>query len=340
MRTNLLISILFGSTAATALIWIGISRWDARAPRLTSPTPADSHCQDTETNAREPLISAPFSSASASHSNLWSHVESDEMPRFIGNLRDTGCPEEILRDVVTFRVARKYHSRLVASKSAAAADWKDIAHPPALVRLASGEDQLSMSAAMDRELEALFGVDANELKSLASRGWHTDGEDSFLPLEKRGRIREIRELYRRLKTEAREQLQGADEREVQAKLQAVDQEKEAEIAAILSPTEREQYALWYSKASEYVRLHLPEAKDEQEFRKLVQAVNETGVYEVPPAIIGVLARYGILNPLEKRDAAAEQRQAQREQALQEKLRGILGDRRYQELYPAKPAAEE
>lgn len=340
MRANLLISVLCAGSAAAALIWIGISRRDIPAPRLTSPTPAVSGCQDTETDSREFLKTAPAPSGSASHSNLWSRVESDEMRRFIANLRDTGCPEEIVRDVVTLRVARKYHSRLMASKSAAAAEWTDIAHPPAFVSSASGEDQGSLCAAMDRELEALLGVDADELKSFACRGWGAEEEDPFLPLEKRGRMREIYDLYRRLRTEARDQLRGAGEQELQAKFQALDQEREAEIAAILSPTEREQYALRYSKASQYVRSHLPEAKNEQEFRTMVQAVNETGVHEAPPAGRWFLARYGIFDPLEKRDTAAERRQAQKEQALREKLKDMLGDQRYEELYPAKaPAAE-
>ncbi len=34
----------------------------------------------------------------------WARIESDDLREFIGNLRRAGCPEETIRDVVTFRV--------------------------------------------------------------------------------------------------------------------------------------------------------------------------------------------------------------------------------------------
>lgn len=266
----------------------------------------------------------------------WARIESDDLREFIGNLRRVGCPEETIRDVVTFRVARKYYARLLAAKASEAETWPDLAHPAPLPTRGSGADQLALRAEMDRELASLLGANPDQLKSEASSGHNIYYGESFLPLAKEMRVREIRELYRRLSNEARAELEYVADQELRLKLQRLEQEREAEIAAILSPAEREAYHLRHSRPAVYARSHLPVAMDETEFRKLVRAVEESRVYEPQPSGGGALARfgtrYGIPNPLEKPDTTAQAEQSRRQAGLHERLKQLLGEERYRELF--------
>jgi hypothetical protein len=191
---------------------------------------------------------------------------------------------------------------------------------------------------MDRELASLLGANPDELKSIATRGHHLNYGDSFLPLAKDMQVREIRELYRRLSLEARQELEYVADQELLLKLQRLEQERESAIAAILTPSEREAYNLRHSRPAIYARSRLPVAEDEIEFRKFVRAVEESRVYEPPPSGGGSLprfgTRYGIPNPLEKPDTAAEQEQSRKQQRLHQKLKELLGEARCQELFPA------
>lgn len=269
----------------------------------------------------------------------WARIESDDLREFIGNLRRAGCPEETIRDVVTFRVARKYYARLLATKAGETEAWPDPAHPAPVPTRASGPDQLALRAEMDRELASLLGANPDELKSMASRGSNFEYGESFLPLAKEMRVREIRELYRRLSNEARAELEYVADQELRLKLQRLEQEREAEIAAILSPAERDAHYLRHSRPAVYARSQLPVAMDENEFRKLVRAVEESRVYEPQPSGGGALARfgtrYGIPNPLEKPDTTAQAEQSLRQARLHERLKQSLGEERYRELFASE-----
>lgn len=340
MKTKLVFFLLFGTCAGIAFLWLNTPAPAGRAATAKTAEPGvagpGASTQQASVLAQRAAVSQRAAETQATRTNAWAEIESEDLPRFVANLRNTGCPEDTVRDIATFRVARKYHARLLAAKARQAVVWQDLAHPPALAPASSNEDQLALRAAMDRELAAVLGADPEELKSIVTRGQHLYREEAFLPLNKQMRVREIGELYRRLSNEAREELQGAAEEDIQRKLRNLNQEKEAEIASILTPTEREEYELRYSKAAQYARSHIPEAKNEAEFREFVRAVNEAGVYETQPNL-GVLARYGILNPLEKRDTAAEEEQARKQQLLRQRLKKSLGEQRYRELYPQEEA---
>ena len=69
--------------------------------------------------SRSLLASTPPSSAGQSRTNVvlrrqffsWREVESDDYPTYVANLRDIGCPEQTLRDIIIADVNGLYTRR-------------------------------------------------------------------------------------------------------------------------------------------------------------------------------------------------------------------------------------
>jgi hypothetical protein len=112
-------------------------------------------------------------------------------------------------------------------------------------------------------------------------------------------------------------------------LRELERQKQAELATLLSPQELQDYLYRKSPASDYVRKHLPEAKSESEFRKVVDVAQELQMAESPTALA---QRLGI----EPGDPAILKAEAERKAAFDQRLKEVLGEARIAE----QQAAEE
>jgi hypothetical protein len=202
--------------------------------------------------------------------------------QFIANLRAAGCPEQTIRDIILVRVSRAFQRRLLdfeEEQCRALNYWqgRDSSRPSnARTRLV---EQLRRER--DQIAQELFGGPFRKLTAALSLGGADPEEPrSFLPPEKRGKLQELEELYRDLADQVRHPPNSTypvivDEDQI-VQLRALHQQKQAELAQLLTPKELEDLALRESPAAKYVRQHLPEAGNEEEFRSMVKVARGLG----------------------------------------------------------------
>ena len=266
---------------------------------------------------------------------VWASLDSPDPARLIANLRRVGCPEQTIRDLVTFRVCRRYHERLLESER-----LRIISRDPTRSGSANSGDVLrdqlfGLRNARDRELEALFGVSARKLTEsvFVFLDHPRPGEtDDPLPPAKRAEVRDIEERYRRLIVEAQHGLAfNGPDASVDAAIGELNRQKEAELASALSPQELDALRLRESPAARYVLKYLPEAQSEAEFRLMVQAADEVGI-EAPKMSLARMMPFGFSRSLLPLDTEAEDRQqAGKEAELKGRLRQLLGEQRMADL---------
>jgi hypothetical protein len=266
---------------------------------------------------------------------VWASLDSPDPARLIANLRGVGCPEQTIRDLVTFRVCRRYHERLLDAER-----QRIISRDPTRSGSANSGDVLrdqlfGLRNARDRKLEALFGVSARKLTEsvFVFLDYPRPGEnDDPLPPAKRAEVRDIEERYRRLIVEARHGLAfNGPDASVDAAIGELSRQKEAELASALSPQELDALRLRESPAARYVLKYLPEAQSEAEFRLMVQAAVEAGI-EAPEMSLARMMPFrfpGSLLPLDTEDE--DRQQAGKIAELKGRLRQLLGEQRMADL---------
>jgi hypothetical protein len=331
MKRWIQFGLLIAAAMAALLVW-----WNMRQAQRPSSRP------EVQTNLSEAATDAQRGRARSSITNFtsrpafWASLEAADTARFIANLRQIGCPEQTIREIVTFRICREFRRRLIDLESQWAQSWDYTQNFDSFTAQERRRQREELADALDKELETLFGVSAGVLKSSMTgwRGFPTGYE--FLPLPKQAVVNEIDRRYRYLTEDARRGLAswevGSSE---ETRVNELNQQKQTELANVLTRQELEALNLRESPAARYVRENLPEAKSEDDFRKMVQAVQEVGIET--PKIDPFLGQYGLAPGLTAHNEAEESPQATKEAQLQTRLKQLLGERRFAELERAEQA---
>ncbi len=207
----------------------------------------------------------------------WRAVESEDYKKYVQNLRDIGCPEETIFDIIVADVNTLYAMK--ARSISPAREWK----------FWGAEDEVPSreeikNQKLRRELEnekraliaAILGPDALEkLKKYQLWG----GEDSadrklaFLSEEKRKKLKQLQEKFFDLEQSATEwSSAGVMTEETVQKLVALAKQRRAEIESLLAPEELSELDLRTSETSDRLRQELKGFHPtEEEFRALFTA---------------------------------------------------------------------
>ena len=199
--------------------------------------------------------------------------------------------------------------------------------------------RLSEHSLDGRELESLLGVTAETLQRETLGEDFSSREDlPTLSLEKRARLRELNLRFRQQTELARAGVPSWDtDNGVDARIRELDQQKDAELAAFLSPQEFNELKFRASPEVLYALARLPEAGSESEFRQMVGVVEEVGLALAktgPSRWAGLSRRLGLVRSDE---AKAEQERAEKEERLNARLKEVLGEARLAELQRAEQA---
>ena len=191
----------------------------------------------------------------------WEQLESEDYKTYIARLRAIGCPEQTIRDIIISDLDKLLSPAVQAiyGRKADLNYWNSEEE-----ELANNHDQREWTKRereIDRQkreiVKELMGVDLVR-ERLKQRGFEDYYERrlSFLPEEKRGDVRTILEKYddeeraiRDKELEDGEALSDAD----RGRLQQLRTQREQELAATLSPEERQAYDLWLSPSANAVR---------------------------------------------------------------------------------------
>lgn len=314
LATSVLVNVLLG-----ALLWSrssACSPGDAEVP-VVLPISAAADSERIPPPVR--VLTRPEASPLP-----WSYLETDDVDEFLARLRATGCPAATQRDLVTLRLARQQRERRleIQREMARLVPWWRLDS-----RRSRTEEQRALSHArralrdeVDAELERLFGEPGEWVRGRV-HGRPPGPSSVYLSPDEHvvlARIdREFRERGAKLSDRFVEPLSFrnpllAEHREQERV------EREAAVAAALSPEAHEEYQMRHSSAARYVLNHLPPAASEAEFRQKVRLALELGM--TPPPFTSV-DRYGLGVPPPRIGPELEAWRA-KEAAFQQRLEAL------------------
>jgi hypothetical protein len=250
----------------------------------------------------------------------WAALESTNYYTYIANLRGFGCPQEVIKDIIITDIARLYARKR--------SEFRRKGEP---FKYWMPEDAGAMDPKLQRQLaeldkeqrtlvRQLLGV---ELQAELSKYWEDDYDPAsyaFLSEDKRDRLLGLKAKYDDMEQEVYARAQGLMLEQDEQELRQIQQQREKELASILTPQELEEYELRHSSVAETLRSQFGGFEpNEEEFRKLFRVQKD---FEKE-----------ISQSLKPEDAAAVREDAQ--QALNEEMRKVLGPQRYAEWQRAQ-----
>lgn len=254
----------------------------------------------------------------------WRSIESSDYPTYIANLREIGCPEETIRDIILADVNKLYAARRRAL-SGPQPDWTFWRHADeipeddavAKAELAFQEQREALEAERKKLIHALLGESSIQAEFAEEVEEATQDRDlRFLSSEKRQSMAEATTRWRRAHEAA---AQTTDEAESLRLHQAADKALEEAVGKVLTPQEREEYELRSSPLANELRDRLRGfGASREEFEQLFKIERE---YLQTQAELRDLQTSGAdPQALEKQEAAAIEQEA--------RIRELLGDKRY------------
>jgi hypothetical protein len=261
----------------------------------------------------------------------WDQLEAEDYRTYIERLRRIGCPEETVHDIVIADLEKLMSGKVreIEGPSEPPQYWKP-----------SRKDLVSTLAALEKQgqklevdfekreiVRQLLGIDLASARAKA-KGEQDFYEErlSFLDNEKLGKVRMLMERANREEVYLREkswlendELTAAEK----AEIRAIQARKQQEIAALLSPEEREQFDLWFSPAAYRVRdVFLALEPSEQDFKALYALERQFD------------ADWAGVDPAEL-DPATKALYQEARQAVEAQTREHLGEERYLKMQHAR-----
>jgi hypothetical protein len=190
----------------------------------------------------------------------WGQLESEDYRDYVARLRAIGCPEQTIRDIIIADVDKLLAPKVLAAsgRTNAVSYWQPLEEE--LWESAEQKEAMRQQRAVDFEkrevVRELLGVDlVGERLRIQGQADYYGERLGFLPEDKRARVRTLLDQFADQERTLLEQriedgdgtAAGGDE------LARLRQQKNAAIAQLLTPEEREQYDLWFSPTANAAR---------------------------------------------------------------------------------------
>src|SRR3954469_6923677 len=209
----------------------------------------------------EPIVVTNVQREVVTNNFQWAQLESEDYRTYIARLRSIGCPEQTIRDLIIADLDKVLAPRV----QSASGHRKNLKYwQPEEEELANDwnarevADKMQQIDRQKREvIQELVGGDLvrERLKQKGIEDYY-ERRLSFLPDEKQTQVRRVLERYdeqeRTLRSKEVEEGDALTP-EDKAALQNLGAQKQAEVAALLSPEERKQYELWMSPTANAMR---------------------------------------------------------------------------------------
>ncbi len=245
------------------------------APALEATAPAGTLAPRSATTM-EPTQKAAAAPQTGNKQFDWRAVESADYRRYIANLRSIGCPEETIRDIITADVNKLFEARknelITAGNTNKFEFWKGGNILASMLGNTMSEEKIKQQQELSKEkralLKELLGIEPEEKMDLSMALNPYDTLLDFIPASKRTQLLELEQKYaaKQMKHLGRGGVPDAEDAKAMKEAQ---KEKEAEMASILSPQEKEDYDLRLSQTATMMRMQLGDFEaSEQEFRNI------------------------------------------------------------------------
>ena len=217
---------------AAALVWV----WEQPDPAPILP-PAVAEAQ---TDAQPPRTHVVV----RRQGFTWSEIESADFPTYIKNLRNIGCPEHTIRDIIVAEVDDLFSERMAKELNLPEQKWW--LPDPDMEVLQAGMDQVrALQSEKEQLLTQLLGPGWQEQRSnVAAAAIRFDGPVlANLSAEAKASVERIEMRARRASSQLAQAVR-ADGREITPQDRArLQQETRRELAAVLNPQQLEEYLL-------------------------------------------------------------------------------------------------
>lgn len=245
------------------VVWLAAATWfiarHFRGPGATPQVQVVTNYVPVFKSKASPAVTVITNVIAGTNDFRWAQLESEDYREYILRLRAIGCPEQTIRDIVIADV-----DKMLAPKMQAASlrprelkYWEPIEHEA--WDGTAEQEAFRKQRALDYEkrevIRQLLGVDlvGERLRVQGQEDYHGQ-RLSFLPEDKRALVRSVLDQFADRERELmEEQIENGDGFLATGDLARIRQEKEAALAPLLTPEEREQYDLWFSESAARVR---------------------------------------------------------------------------------------
>ncbi len=269
MRWRAILLLSLGLNLALALVLFVFHPWSAPRKISAGPEVADTGTNLVRTNV---IIRRQFFS--------WREVESPDYPTYIANLRDIGCPESTIRDIIVADVNQLYALKRATEVVTAEQQWWRSEPDQGVIKAA--EEKLR---ALDDERRALltrllgpnWEVTEPSLAALRmQQGLALDGPVlGLLTADVKAAVRQIVARQEQKVQDYLAAQRSAGKKPDPVELARLHQGTRDELAKILTPPQLEEYLLRYSSNAQELRGDLGQLKyfnaTPEEFRNLFRA---------------------------------------------------------------------
>ena len=212
----------------------------------------------------------------------WHEVESPDYPTYIANLREIGCPEQTIRDIIIADVNALYSRKRALELLTSDQQWWRSEPDPAVVQAA-----IEKAGALEEERRSL-------LTSLLGSTWEA-GDMLNLPRPTRpgvvldgailgGLPQETKQALQDISLRTQEKMQAYIEEQIRqgrnidpAELAKFRQQTRQELGTLLAPSQLEEYLLRYSQTAFELRAQLGQLKyfnaTPEEFRAMFRSAD-------------------------------------------------------------------
>jgi len=282
MRVRLTIAVLTGAVVGLAVLaWILGNRLTEARRQLEAAASAlpELPASTNQRPMRLRLHALPPINIRTEVKTLdWSSIESEDYATYIQNLRNIGCPEETIRDIIVADVDKLFAVRRRALDSPQP-DWMFWRHsdeiPPDDATAKAEKEHAIQLANLERERRQLLQSLLGDSAAQATLAEYTaeasvDRDLRFLSPDKRQAMAEATARWR-IAQEAAISVPGTDSTEVDKALATAAQELKEAVGRILSPQEQLEYELRSSPLAEELRDRLRGfSASREEFQKLFE----------------------------------------------------------------------
>lgn len=236
--------------------------------------------------APEPVAPPPPAIIVQTNDFHWRQLESSDYRTYIANLRAVGCPENTIKDIILTDIMKLFAERRGRFyQNGREFKYWETSEKRALSARQIEDREKEMSK-IDKEMPAilrdLLGVNYDrEINKYFVDNHEDDRRLSFVSEDKRKQLLALRDEIEGLKERIVDQAQKGQPMDVEG-LKKIQEHQDQILSQILTPAEREEYALRTSDTADRLRNQLVGFNPtEQEFRdiyKLWQAHDEKFAY--------------------------------------------------------------
>jgi hypothetical protein len=246
----------------------------------------------------------------------WRIVESEDYKKYIANLRAIGCPEETIRDIIIADVNKLFEARkkeITGSSTNKFQYWKTGNFFADMFNEEKLQKHRELAKEKQALLKELLGVDLAEKPDVMGGMNPYETLLDFLPPERHTALMNLEQDFA-----AKMMKRMKDARNNPNFMREMQAEKDAELAKILSPQEKEEYDLRMSQSAMVMRMTMGDFQpSEQEFRDIFKARKKFD------------DEFGVMGASSNKPEERDRRQAAQTE-LDNSIKGILGEDRFRE----------